>query len=132
MLLTNIWQVWRTREHTRRALRFWPLATTMMISIMLFSLFAPKVPPQLVTLFLGVTILVFSAASMWREVPPLNTKLDKPLQVLAGSLAGVMGGITGVWAPPMMIYMSASRVDKVTFVAVIGVLLMLGTGSLLC
>jgi len=130
MLVTNVWQVWRTRQYAKRTLQFWPLAASMVVSISVFSVAAPAVPAHWVTLFLGVTVLVFSLVSLWREVPSVSPTLDKPVQVIAGCLAGVMGGITGVWAPPMIIYMSAARVDKTTFVAVIGVLLMLGSAVL--
>jgi len=127
MLITNIWQIWRTREHTHRALKFWPLALTMIISIVAFATLAPQISIRWVTLFLGLTVLVFSVVSLLRDIPALHQKFDTSAQLSSGLLAGVMGGITGVWAPPIVIYMSAVRVDKTTFVAVVGVLLMLGS-----
>lgn len=126
MLLTNIWQVWRTRQHTHRAIKYWPLALTMMLSIVAFSFLAPHISIRWVTVFLGITIFLFAVVSLLREIPVLSPKFEKPAQLSSGLIAGVMGGITGVWAPPIVIYMSAARVDKTTFVAVVGVLLMLG------
>jgi len=130
MLFTNLWQVWRTRSHSHRALAFWPLALTMTLGIVGFSLIAPSVSISGVTLILGITVLVFAAVSLWREIPQLSPRYDKPAQVTAGLTSGLMGGLTGVWAPPIIVYMSAMRVDKTTFVAVIGVLLSIGSAAL--
>ena len=130
MLLTNVWQVWRSRTNIDRAIQYWPLAITMAVGIVAFSVVAPKISIGLVTLMLGVTVLVFSIVSLTREIPALPSKFETPAQLIAGVTAGAMGGITGVWAPPIVIYMSAARVDKTTFVAVVGVLLMLGSLTL--
>jgi len=130
MLITNVWQVYRSRQHTHRALRFLPMAATMMVCIALFALIAPSIPARWVTLFLGIIVAVFALTNLWREVPALPPRLETTAQITAGSLAGLIGGITGVWAPPIVIFLSAVRVDKNTFVAVVGVLLMLGSAVL--
>jgi len=109
MLLTNVWQVWRSRTNIDRAIQYWPLAITMAVGIVAFSVVAPKISIGLVTLMLGVTVLVFSIVSLAREIPALPSKFETPAQ---------------------LIYMSAARVDKTTFVAVVGVLLMLGSLTL--
>lgn len=127
MILTNVWQVFRTRHDAHKALQFWPLAVCMLLGILVFAYAAPKVPTKWATLLLGTTVLLFAIVSLIKELPKLSNKHDKKIQVAAGISAGFMGGITGVWAPPMVMYMSAARVDKATFVAVVGVLLMLGS-----
>jgi len=38
-----------------------------------------------------------------------------------------MGGIAGIWAPPIVAYLSARRVDKESFVRIVGVLLFVGS-----
>ncbi len=127
MLFTNLWQVWRTRQHTHRAKPFWPLIITMMISIALFAFIAPGVAIPTVTLLLGITVFLFALVGLLRQTPELNPRYDRPAQFSAGAIAGVLGGLTGVWAPPIVVYMTAIRANKDTFVAVVGVMLGLGT-----
>lgn len=127
MLLTNAWQVWRTREHTHRALQFLPLAVSMAITIAVFAFLAPAVSIGVVTFLLGLTIVLFALVSLARVIPELNAKFNLHAQLASGVSAGIVGGITGVWAPPIVIFMSAVRTDKTTFVAVAGVLLFLGS-----
>jgi len=83
MLLTNVWQVWRSRTNIDRAIQYWPLAITMAVGIVAFSVVAPKISIGLVTLMLGVTVLVFSIVSLVREIPALPTKFDTPTQLIA-------------------------------------------------
>jgi len=130
MLLTNVWQVYRTRQDTHKIRRFWPLLVCMLLGIALFAFAAPSVPLHITTLILGATVLLFASVSLLSEIPQISQRYDKKLQIFAGFSAGFMGGITGVWAPPIVMYMSAVRVDKATFVAVVGVLLMTGSAVL--
>ncbi len=127
MLLTNAWQIWRSRQHTYRALPYWPLVVSMAISIALFAFVAPSVSIQWVTLMLGITVFIFAIVSLIKIVPKLPPQHNLSAQLTTGITSGVLGGITGVWAPPIVIYMSAMRADKATFVAVIGVFLFLGS-----
>jgi uncharacterized membrane protein YfcA len=45
--------------------------------------------------------------------------------------AGLMGGFTGIWAPPMLVFLLSLRLEKSEFVRSIGVLLLLGAIPLL-
>jgi len=93
MLLTNVWQVWRSRTNIDRAIQYWPLAITMAVGIVAFSVVAPKISIGLVTLMLGVTVLVFSIVSLAREIPALPSKFETPAQLIAGVTAGAMGSV---------------------------------------
>jgi len=130
MLLTNVWQVFRSRQDTHKTRRFWPLLVFMLLSIAVFAYAASSVPINAATLLLGFSVLLFAAVSLVKEIPQVPQRHDKKLQVVSGIVSGFMGGITGVWAPPMVMYMSAARVDKATFVATMGVLLMCGSAVL--
>lgn len=127
MLLTNAWQVWRTREHTHRIKQFLPLAASMSISIGVVSLVAPAVSIVLVTLLLGISVVLFAVVSLADAIPELKPRFNRQAQLAAGVSSGIIGGITGVWAPPIVIFMSAIRTDKTTFVAVAGGLLFMGS-----
>ena len=57
---------------------------------------------------------------------------DKTYQIGFGTAAGIMGGLTSLWAPPVVMYLLSKRVSKDEFVASVGVLLMAGSIPLLC
>lgn len=99
----------------------------MLVCIAIAAFGASRLSTPFVTLALGVSISLFAVTSLWREWPVLPERLDRPAQVMTGVASGVMGGISGVWAPPLVIYLSALRLDKEAFVRATGVLLGLGS-----
>ena len=113
------------------ARRYAPLGATMLGAIGTVALLAPRVPATLVTLALGIVTSAFALVSLWRAPPPLPERLDAPAQVLTGAVAGVFGGLAGVWAPPVILYLGARGLDKERFVETVGVLLLGGSLVLL-
>lgn len=127
MVITNGWQVYRSTDVVSVWRRYWPLAVCMMFFIAIFSQIAVAIPARALTFLLGVIVTLFAVVNLWRQPPLLARRYDLPAQMLTGSIAGIMGGITGVWAPPVIAYLSASRLDKEQFVSTIGLLLLLGS-----
>ena len=131
MVVTNAWQVWRSRQIHWVVRQFWLLLVVMLVFIGVFSLAAATIPENSVTLILGVIVTLYAASSLYRPVIAISQRADKPAQVLTGVVSGAMGGIAGVWAPPILIYLSARRLSKDQFVSTVGLLLFLGSGILL-
>ena len=135
MLAANAWQV--ARSGAPRAVvvgtwrRYRPLAASMLVVIGVVSLLAPQVPGAWVAGTLGVVVTLFAATSLWREPPPLPAHLDVPAQLAAGTVAGVIGGIAGIWAPPIIVYLGTLGLDREAFVETVGVLLFVGCVVLL-
>lgn len=130
MIVLNAWQCWRSGDIVATLLRFKLLAVLMSISIFIAAFGASQMPTPMITLILGLAISLFAATSLWRDWPAMPARLDRVAQVFTGLVCGVMGGVSGVWAPPLVIYLTALRVDKDTFVRATGVLLFLGSAIL--
>ena len=127
MIVLNVWQCWRAGSILATLVRFRLVAVVMLTCIAIAALGAARLSAPFVTLVLGLAISLFAATSLWREWPALPARLDLPAQIVTGISCGVLGGISGVWAPPLVIYLSALRLDKDTFVRATGVLLGLGS-----
>jgi len=127
MLLSNAWQVYRSGD-TRRAMRsYLPLALTLMIGVALAVSLARNAPDRLLLATLGVSLLIFVAVNASRWTPRIPDSHDRPAQIVTGAIAGIMGGITSVWAPPMAVYLAARQVGKDEFVRASGLLIFLGS-----
>jgi uncharacterized membrane protein YfcA len=131
MIVTNIWQIIRSGRILECLKNLWPMAVTMMIFIMLFTRISVDLPIEKLTFFVGIAIALFAVTSLWIEPPALSMKYKLPVQIASGGFAGMMGGVAGIWAPALILYLSAMRVDKEEFVASIGMLLLLGSLMLL-
>ncbi len=125
-LVSNSWQVYRSKIKIDKLLRLWPFALPMMIGIWIFSRFAQLIPANLSLALIGIAIILFVLTTWFSRFPPIPKRLDRLFQVTFGSIAGVMGGLTAIWAPPMVIYLLAARISKDELVGSMGILLVLG------
>lgn len=126
-MLSNVWQVWRMGE-TRRALKdYWIFAVFLIVVLWFTTSITAQVSKGTLLVILGSAVILFSASSLLAQPPRLPARYDRPAQAVAGALAGLLGGLTAIWAPPMVIYLLARRVGKDEFVRASGLLLLVGT-----
>jgi len=127
MVLLNAWQIHRSGDLLATWRRFRLLGMTMALGIGTVSLLAAQVSTALITLTLGGAITLFAISGLIGTVPRLPERFDALAQAGAGAAAGAIGGLSGVWAPPIVVYLSAIRLDKDAFVRASGMLLALGS-----
>lgn len=127
MVAMNGWQVWRM-GHIRRTLwRYLPFGLALMGAVWVTVLLSADVGDDLLLAILGGSILIFVAVNLTRFAPVIPDYADRPAQILAGLIAGVMGGLTSVWAPPLVLYLAARQTEKSEFVRASGLLILLGS-----
>jgi uncharacterized membrane protein YfcA len=127
MLVTNAWQVWRNRQVKWVFSQFWKVFLFMVIFIGLFSQVSSIIPVDYIAAILGLIITLYAVTTLYKPIFILKQEHDSMAQVITGTSAGVMGGLAGVWAPPIVIYLSARGISKNQFVATAGVLLLGGS-----
>lgn len=126
IVLANLWQIHREGGWRAALARYWPFSVSLAVSILLFSDVAADMRPQTIIMITGIGIALFSGVNLIRRPPPLPARWERPAQVIAGIAAGLAGGLTGLWAPPMVILLLSLRIDKSEFVRASGLLLFLG------
>ncbi|OED37141.1 hypothetical protein AB833_24630 [Chromatiales bacterium (ex Bugula neritina AB1)] len=126
-LITNSWQIYRGGQLLRSLRILWPFATTMFVIIYISSLYAAKVPHNLLVGGIGCMVVLWSVTSLIKTPPAIPDGFDRGLQFLAGTIGGITGGLTAIWSPPMVMYLQARRYDKNDFVAFTGFLIICGT-----
>jgi len=131
MCLINAWQIYRSGHLIEVLLFNWRLVTAMIVSIGVFSLLSADVPIRWLTLLLGVITSMFAILSLWRKPPKLPDRFDHVAQFVTGSVSGIIGGLAGIWAPPIIVYLTSRRVGTDVFVQTVGVLLFIGSFILL-
>lgn len=130
-LVTNSWQIYRGGRLKNSITTLWPFGLTMMVTIYFSSLFAPDVPVQWLLVGIGIMVVLWTATSLIKAPPRLPDKYDTPVQVGGGLFGGLIGGLTAIWSPAMVVYLHARKFDKDDFVAHTGFLIMCGTVPLL-
>lgn len=130
-LATNLWQATRggLREVWAAARIHWRYLVIVCIGILAAAQLVRVLPDQLMFLILGVPVVSFACLQLagWRvRMPPRGRRA---FEFGIACLAGLFGGISGVWGPPTVIYLTALDVPKAQSVRVQGVVY--GTGAVM-
>lgn len=127
MIVTNSWQVWRMGDIRAAMWRYRWFAGLLMIGVWITTQFAAQASDRLIFGVTGGVIIVFVAVNLRLKLPPLPDRLDTAAQLGFGAIAGVLGGLTAIWAPPLAIYLAARNTEKDEFVRGTGLLIFLGS-----
>lgn len=127
IMVANAWQAYRSGNILATLKRYWPFAIISMVVLWLTTFMTAAISTDTLVTVLGGVIVLFAVTSLAFMPPMIPDRFDRAAQAVAGVLAGLMGGLTAIWAPPMVIYFIARRVDKDEFVRASGLLIFLGS-----
>lgn len=85
------------------------------------------IPSQMMFILIGVPVTVFTLLQLrgWR--PRIPADRETVAQAGVGALAGAMGGFSGTWGPPTVLFLTALDTPKLDQVRIQGVLYGLGS-----
>ncbi|MCO4847953.1 MAG: sulfite exporter TauE/SafE family protein [Yoonia sp.] len=86
-------------------------------------------PPAVLFLFIGVSVAGFALMQLVGWQPKVSG--DVPwVEAVVGAFAGFTGGLSGIWGPPTVAYLTATNTPKADQVRVQGVIYGLGAVAL--
>lgn len=123
-VLANLWQASRGGlVGVRTALREFRLYIVMLLLLIAGSArLVILLPDQVIFLILGIPVILFSIMQLagWRfHIAPERRRLA---DVVLGSISGFVGGLSGVWGPLTVAYLTALDTPKKVQVQAIGVI----------
>lgn len=132
-LATNISQAfrqgWAPAMETARDYRRFLIGTVVFIllSAQLFWL----IPRMGYLLLLGVPVTLFAGAQLLGL--PLALKLEHRARAewVLGVIGGLYGGVSGIWGPPLLVYLLSINAPKIQAVRAQGVVFLIGAIALL-
>ena len=131
LIFTNAWQMFRSGNIYQTFKKYFPFIFMLIIFVWLTVNKTSDVSDSTLIGFLGFFILLFVIVNIFKNAPFIPNHHDRKAQIISGFIAGVMGGLTSVWAPPLAIYLAARRTTKEEFVRVSGLIFFLGSIPLL-
>lgn len=122
-LLSNLWQAVRqgVAAAISSACVHWRYLMVVLIGIAISAQFVTSLSPTALYLILGVPVTAFALLQLagWRpKVDPENRRVA---ELGVGAFAGVIGGLSGVWGPPTVLYLTAMDTPKTEHVRIQGV-----------
>ena len=127
MLVTNFIQA-REAPSMRRVIhaeRYLMLA--MAVGLAIGALLVPYVPGYVLMLSIGMVIVWFAAMELTGFRLSGNLVRTPLKDTALGFIAGVLGGITTLWAPPLILYYSALDLKKEDFIHKSGAVIFIGS-----
>ncbi len=120
ILITNLWQAFRSGDMWEPVRRFWPMALVLLVSLWFSARLVVVMDPRLLFGVLGVCVCIFSVSSYVRPTGALSPKTERWLGPVAGAAGGFLGGISTIWGPPMMMFFIMLHLPKESFVRAVG------------
>ncbi len=128
LVVTNIWQAISVGDIREPIKRFWPLIVAFVVSLYGGSQLINILDGQVLIGIIGVVAIIFALMQFWTPGDtPLSPMAERIFGPVAGIIGGVMGGLTSIWGPPLIIYLFLLRLPKDKFVQAITALYLLGS-----
>jgi uncharacterized membrane protein YfcA len=122
-VVTNLWQALRDGPAAAAgsALLHWRFIAMVMVFIALSAQLVTVLPARVMLLALGLPVMGFALAQLAGWNPRIPPRHRRASELVIGGIAGMIGGISGVWGPPAVIYLNALDTPKDEHMRVQGV-----------
>lgn len=121
IIITNLWQAARAKGLGVPLKRFWPLIITFLIAMWIGSLILAKADTKVLFGILGTAVGIFAASNLWKpRAHALMPETERYAGPLAGVFGGLLGGMTTIWGPPLMMYFVLLKLSKDEWIRTVG------------
>jgi uncharacterized protein len=127
VVVSNAWQIWTMGDIRGAFARYWRFALALGTSVFITVSLSAEVSDRVIFLAIGTSIAAFSILHLRFAMPPMPDRFDRVAQVGFGTVSGILGGLSGVWIAPIIMYLSARQLPKDEFVRASGMLLFIGS-----
>ncbi|MBD3678018.1 MAG: sulfite exporter TauE/SafE family protein [Rhodobacteraceae bacterium] len=127
-VVSNLWQASRGGlAATVLAMRQFGLYLAIVLVFIGFSAqLVTLLPGQVLLLFLGVPVTLFAASQLLGWQLRFRPENRRRVEVITASVAGFIGGVSGVWGPPTVAFLTALETPKADQMRIQGVVYGLG------
>jgi len=132
-LVTNLAQAFRQgpRAAWDSVVKYRLILGMTVLFIIISAQFVLVIPQALMFVLLGIPIVAFALVQLAGIPLAIPIHHRKRAEIGLGTLAGLYGGISGVWGPPLLVYLISTHTEKREQVRVQGVVFLIGAVILL-
>lgn len=132
-LLTNLSQALRqglpAARDTAVTYRRFLIGTVIFIAIS--APFAAEIPRSAFLLMLGIPITAFAALQLSGQSLAIRLHHRTRAEWGLGVIGGLYGGVSGIWGPPLLVYLLSTGASKIEAIRAQGVVFLIGAVALL-
>ncbi|MEM8979868.1 MAG: sulfite exporter TauE/SafE family protein [Pseudomonadota bacterium] len=129
--ITNLPQAfWQGPKVTRDALRaHWVFVVVSLAGLAISAQFVMALPERVFFLGLGCVVSAFAFVQLMGWQPQIGPNRKRVFEVFMAGTTGLFGGVSGMWAPTTVLYLTALNTPKDKAIAAQGVIY--GFGALM-
>jgi hypothetical protein len=110
--------------------RFWPVVVTMFLGVLAGAQILARADHDAIAILIGVLLLVFVTMQFLSLRPSVPPRAERWLSPALGLFSGVVGGVSSMFGPLLIIYLVALRLEKDDFISTIGMFYLTGVVTL--
>lgn len=123
LVVANVWQALQAPRGYHPVRRQWPTAIGILLGTVIGTQVLAAIDEKPLLMIVGVFVLFFTLLQASRYQLTIPEHLEKPIGLLFGIAAGVIGGLSSMFGPMMILYLIAiENRDKDRFVGLISFL----------
>lgn len=131
-LLTNFSQAFRQGSQAAfdSMRKYWRFLAGTIVFILVSAQFVRDIPQIVFLLMLGLPITAFAALQLAGRSLALRLEHRRRAETVLGVIGGLYGGVSGIWGPPLLIYLLSVGAEKQEAIRVQGVVFLIGAATL--
>jgi uncharacterized protein len=130
MIATNIGQAMESRGTLPALARLWPMLATIMLGTWAWVYLLLGIDRHLLNAVVGPILVLLAGWLLFQPRITLGRSAERWAGPLVGFLAGVCGGMAGMFGPPLIAYLVGLGLHPDLFVKYISILFLAATGTL--
>lgn len=132
-LVTNISQAFRQgwRAAWGSVVAYRRMISMIAVFIVISAQFILLIPERGMYIILGIPIVLFAVTQLMGRQLRFKVEHRARAEYASGIIGGLYGGISGVWGPPVLVYLLSVGASKAETVRVQGVIFLIGAVVLL-
>jgi len=119
VLSANLVQAFQGGYYRSALRRFWTFFITTTMATIVAVQFLATFDVRTTSIVLGAIVILFSLYQIWSPRFEVPRRAEYWLSPLVGVFAGLVGGVTGLFGLPLVVYLVALRLPKDEFVGTV-------------
>lgn len=126
IFFTNIWQVLHGGRVQEVLGRFWTVALALMLGIGLGTQLLVRLDERTLYLVMGIMVMAHPVISVLNPGIRVPSRSEPWLGPMVAGLSGGVGGMSGFFGPPLILYLSGLKLHKDLFTATVALMFLSG------
>lgn len=131
IVVTNLWQAVRLGNLMEPIRRFWPVVVTLFVFLWIGARLVIALPPRVLYGIIGCSVVAFSILSFAHPEFRLSPRWERSAGFLAGTAGGLLGGLSTLFGPPIVMFFLMLGMPKESFIRAVGLIWFAGSVPLI-